>query len=90
MDQCRSAITKAIDVYSAIRSDEKLLAAVEDAAESVCASFHAGGKLLLAGNGGSAADAQHIAAEFVRIEKVTLAPQLIKGELKKQEFTHVS
>ena len=28
-------------------------------------SFKAGGKLMLVGNGGSAADAQHIAAEFV-------------------------
>ena len=28
-------------------------------------SFKAGGKLLLIGNGGSAADAQHIAAEFI-------------------------
>jgi D-sedoheptulose 7-phosphate isomerase len=35
------------------------------AARVICASFRAGGKLLLFGNGGSAADAQHIAAEFV-------------------------
>ena len=33
------------------------------AADLVCASLRAGGKLLLCGNGGSAADAQHIAAE---------------------------
>ena len=31
----------------------------------IVASFQAGGKLLLCGNGGSAADAQHLAAEFV-------------------------
>ena len=35
------------------------------AADLVCASLRAGGKLLLCGNGGSAADAQHIAAEMV-------------------------
>ena len=35
------------------------------AADLVCASLRAGGKLLLCGNGGSAADAQHIAAELV-------------------------
>ena len=34
-------------------------------AAAVEASLRAGGKLLVAGNGGSAADAQHIAAEFV-------------------------
>ncbi|MFC0408660.1 D-sedoheptulose 7-phosphate isomerase [Roseomonas elaeocarpi] len=34
-------------------------------AEATCRSLRAGGKLLLAGNGGSAADAQHIATEFV-------------------------
>ena len=28
-------------------------------------SLHAGGKLIIAGNGGSAADAQHLAAEFL-------------------------
>uniref|UniRef100_UPI0038BA5BDF D-sedoheptulose 7-phosphate isomerase n=1 Tax=Granulibacter bethesdensis TaxID=364410 RepID=UPI0038BA5BDF len=33
--------------------------------EDVCTSIRNGGKLLIAGNGGSAADAQHIAAEFV-------------------------
>ncbi|MBO9341527.1 MAG: D-sedoheptulose 7-phosphate isomerase [Roseiflexus sp.] len=34
-------------------------------AERVVETFRRGGKLLLCGNGGSAADAQHIAAEFV-------------------------
>jgi D-sedoheptulose 7-phosphate isomerase len=34
-------------------------------AEQVCAALRAGRRLLVAGNGGSAADAQHIAAEFV-------------------------
>jgi D-sedoheptulose 7-phosphate isomerase len=33
--------------------------------DRLCHCFAAGGKLLLAGNGGSAADAQHIAGEFV-------------------------
>ena len=35
------------------------------AAQIVSASFRQGGKLLLCGNGGSAADCQHTAAEFV-------------------------
>jgi D-sedoheptulose 7-phosphate isomerase len=39
--------------------------AITVAAEMLIASFRSGGKLLLCGNGGSAADCQHIAAEFV-------------------------
>lgn len=35
------------------------------AAEAIATSLKAGGKLMLCGNGGSAGDAQHIAAEFV-------------------------
>ena len=35
------------------------------ATEAVLKSIRTGGKILLFGNGGSAADAQHIAAEFV-------------------------
>ena len=35
------------------------------AVEMIVSAFRSGGKVLLAGNGGSAADAQHIAAEFV-------------------------
>ena len=38
---------------------------VERAAQMIAECFNAGGKLLLLGNGGSSADAQHIAGEFV-------------------------
>ena len=38
---------------------------VERAARTVAECFRAGGKLLVCGNGGSAADAQHLAGEFV-------------------------
>ncbi len=40
-------------------------AAIVAAAELVAETFTAGGKVLLCGNGGSAADCQHVAAEFV-------------------------
>jgi D-sedoheptulose 7-phosphate isomerase len=46
-------------------ADAKFMAAVIAAADRIGASLKNGGKLLFAGNGGSAADAQHIAAEFV-------------------------
>jgi D-sedoheptulose 7-phosphate isomerase len=38
---------------------------VASAAGFIAAAFRAGGKLLVCGNGGSAADAQHVAGEFV-------------------------
>lgn len=40
-------------------------ATVARIAEAITATFRAGGKLVLFGNGGSAADAQHVATEFV-------------------------
>ena len=46
-------------------ADPKFMASVLAASERIASSLKKGGKVLLAGNGGSAADAQHIAAEFV-------------------------
>jgi D-sedoheptulose 7-phosphate isomerase len=47
------------------------------AADLISATFRSGGKLLLAGNGGSAADCQHMAAEFVsRLTKELERPGL--------------
>ena len=45
--------------------DAALLAAARKIAEVIVAALRAGNKLLIIGNGGSAADAQHIAAEIV-------------------------
>ncbi|HVB58318.1 MAG TPA: D-sedoheptulose 7-phosphate isomerase [Candidatus Acidoferrales bacterium] len=42
----------------------RLAASVSSAVDIICFSLSAGGQLLIAGNGGSAADAQHIAAEL--------------------------
>lgn len=46
-------------------ADESIVAAIERAATLVTAALDRGGKLLVFGNGGSAADAEHIAAELV-------------------------
>ena len=46
-------------------ADANLLDAARKIAEIIAGSLRAGNKLLIAGNGGSAADAQHIAAEIV-------------------------
>jgi D-sedoheptulose 7-phosphate isomerase len=45
--------------------DPSLLAAAREIAEAITSALRAGNKLLIIGNGGSAADAQHIAAEIV-------------------------
>jgi len=50
------------------------IALIERAANLVVASFKAGGKLITAGNGGSAADAQHMAAELVNRFEIERPP----------------
>lgn len=48
--------------------------AIADIVAQLCACFDEGGKLLLCGNGGSAADAQHIAAEFMNRARLDRRP----------------
>lgn len=60
-----SQINEAQQVMSAMLADESLILTVQAAADACITSLGRGGKILLAGNGGSAADAQHIAGEFV-------------------------
>jgi D-sedoheptulose 7-phosphate isomerase len=52
-------------IMGAMLDDSALLSKIEDAATVCVQCVRLGGKVLLAGNGGSAADAQHIAGEFV-------------------------
>lgn len=49
----------------AMKADQKILKTMADVSSACVESLKAGGKVLLAGNGGSAADAQHIAGELV-------------------------
>ena len=60
-----TAIRQSIELKSELLRDRDLLAAIDAVAERCITVFRAGNRVLLAGNGGSAADAQHIAAEFV-------------------------
>lgn len=53
------------DVLIAALADRELLASVERTAEVVIGALRSGKKILLAGNGGSAADAQHLATELM-------------------------
>ena len=64
-DYIKGHIQKSQKSLSAMLADHALLARVEAAAESCITALNNSGKILLAGNGGSAADAQHIAGEFV-------------------------
>jgi D-sedoheptulose 7-phosphate isomerase len=61
----KSQIQEAQQVMSIMLADDELLACVEAAAQASINAINCGNKILLAGNGGSAADAQHIAGEFV-------------------------
>ena len=58
-------ISASIATKELLLTDEKQLDLINQAAEMIIAAYKADGKTLLAGNGGSAADAQHIAGEFV-------------------------
>lgn len=60
-----SEIKKTSHVLDIIVSDQDFIKNIENIVASIVKSFKAGGKVFLAGNGGSAADAQHIAGEFV-------------------------
>jgi D-sedoheptulose 7-phosphate isomerase len=53
------------DAFERAIADGGFLSAVAAIAEVIAAAYRSGGKLLIAGNGGSAGDAQHIAAEFL-------------------------
>jgi D-sedoheptulose 7-phosphate isomerase len=63
-DLVRHRIQGSITVKEALLSDATFHATVVQAAMQIVKSLRDGGKLLCCGNGGSAADAQHLAAEF--------------------------
>lgn len=69
-------IKDSIDVKEKIIKDEKLIQLIENASNEIIECYKSGHMLLLCGNGGSAADAQHIAGEMVarfRIERKALS-----------------
>jgi len=58
------SITDSIAVKQAILDNPDFLSRIRQAADIVIASLRSGGKVHFCGNGGSAADAQHLAAEL--------------------------
>lgn len=58
-------LSKSIDLKKRMLRDDEMLMSFQRTAEALAKSYQDDGKILIAGNGGSAADAQHLAAEFV-------------------------
>jgi D-sedoheptulose 7-phosphate isomerase len=58
-------LAKSARLVAALSADSKIAATLGEIATRCIAALRAGNKILIAGNGGSAADAQHIAAELV-------------------------
>lgn len=60
----KEILSAAISVKQQVLQDEMLLQKMEILTDVIVSCFKQDGKLLFCGNGGSAADAQHLAAEF--------------------------
>jgi len=71
-----------IRVHEAVLCSAELIAGITRVAAMIREALEHGNRLLLIGNGGSAADAQHLAAEFVgryRIERRALPAMALHG-----------
>src|SRR5215471_6798319 len=69
IDHCLERVSRSIEAsiatHERLLGNADVLAAIATAGDVLVGALHQGRKALLFGNGGSAADAQHIAAEFV-------------------------
>jgi D-sedoheptulose 7-phosphate isomerase len=63
-EQISKIIQASVSVKEQILKDEAMLDTVARCSEAITQAFKNGNKVLFCGNGGSAADAQHLAAEF--------------------------
>jgi len=63
-DHIKKIINASISVKQKILSDEKMLQQIHQVVDVIVKAFKEGKRVYFAGNGGSAADAQHLAAEF--------------------------
>jgi D-sedoheptulose 7-phosphate isomerase len=64
LDVIREDIHASISVKQAVLADDDLLSQVAQLADACLSALRGGGKVIIAGNGGSFADAQHLSAEF--------------------------
>lgn len=65
MSVLKKNVRAAVEAQNAMLADDELMLRFEQAISHVIACYQKGGRLYIAGNGGSAADSQHLAAEFV-------------------------
>lgn len=63
-EKIKDIISASIQTKQQILNDEVMIATLQQCVDVITAAFKNGNKVLFAGNGGSAADAQHLAAEF--------------------------
>ena len=64
IDHIKKIISAAISVKQKILLDEAMLITTGRVVDTIVKAFKSGNRIYFAGNGGSAADAQHLAAEF--------------------------
>ena len=64
MDKIKNIIRASIQVKQKILTNPELIAALEQIANDMTQALQNGNRIYFCGNGGSAADAQHLAAEF--------------------------
>ena len=64
MNKIKEIIQSSIDVKQQVLHNEELLKTVEKVIETITDAFKKNKRVYFCGNGGSAADAQHLAAEF--------------------------
>ena len=65
LDYITNYFSDSLDVKRKLMLDQELLTIISQVSDVLIGAFRKNNKVLLAGNGGSAGDAQHIAAEFV-------------------------
>src|SRR6185436_5078916 len=64
MDKIKKIIKASIDTKQSVLQNETLLKTICDTVDVIVNAFKNGNRVYFCGNGGSAADAQHLAAEF--------------------------
>jgi len=63
-DRIKSILAESADIKRRLTEDEGIHVRLSDAVDLLVGTLRSGGRLWFCGNGGSAADAQHLAAEF--------------------------
>src|ERR1700748_3759660 len=64
IDHIKKIINASVEVKQKLLANETLLKTTQEVVNTIVKSFKSGNRVYFAGNGGSAADAQHLAAEF--------------------------